>query len=325
MPVAFTSKGYDTTVDNPYTEASWAEAHPVIGSATYGVRSPLDWKVTAVAGQDRTVSINAGRGFGHGVTDKTVDNDTIQLATISSGSRWDLIVARRDWTPTAGVTKFEKVNGGATATIPGGRLYGPGNIDDQPLALVQVTAGQTQPTAIIDLRTWTGDGGGLVANHDLVRSYLNQVGTRININGVDWVRRVGENDTPEWVKGTEIGKATLYGAGSALLGVASAGDFLVQAGTLVAVSDGAGFGRLTFPKAFPNGLLYVGLTNGDGWASGPGVTFAAAGSVTVGGTPNFWGQSGYGSKADIVYEVAAADGAKATNRSHRINWIAIGW
>ncbi len=198
MAVTFTSNGYDTTTTNPYTESAWAEAHPVIGLAKYGVRSPLDWKVTAVSGQDRTVSIAAGRGFGHGVTDKTVANETIQLDTISSGSRWDLIACRRDWTPTAGVSQFVKVNGGATAVIPGGRLAAPGGIDDQPIALVQVTAGQTQPTSIIDLRTWSGDGGGVIANHDLVRSYMDGVGTRLHINGIDWIRRVGANDTPEW-------------------------------------------------------------------------------------------------------------------------------
>jgi len=200
MAVTFLSNGYDTTSTNPYTESAWADAHPVIGQASYGVRSSLDWKVTPVAGQDRTVSINAGRGFGRGVTDKTVANETIQLDTIGSGSRWDLIAVRRDWTPTSGESKFVKVNGGATAVIPGGRLLGPGNIDDQPLALVQVTAGQTQPTSIIDLRTWSGDGGGIVAAHDLVRSYLNPVGTRLNIAGVEWVRRVGPNDTPEWAQ-----------------------------------------------------------------------------------------------------------------------------
>ena len=202
MPVTFTSNGYDTTTTNPYTETAWADAFPSIGLARYGVRSPLDWKVTAVSGQDRTVSIAAGRGYGHGVTDKTVANETIQLDTISSGSRWDLIAVRRDWTPTAGVSQFVKVNGGATQVIPGGRQIGPGNIDDQPIALVQVTAGQTQPTGIIDLRTWSGDGGGLVANHDLVRSYLNTTGTRVLIGGIDWHRRVGANDTPEWVKST---------------------------------------------------------------------------------------------------------------------------
>ena len=200
MAVTFESHGYDSTTTNPYTESAWAWAHPEIGTATYGVRSPLHWKVTAVAGADRTVSIAAGMGFGYGITDSTFENETIQLDSISSGSRWDLIAVRRDWTPTAGESKFVKVNGGATAVIPGGRQATRGNIDDQPIALVQVTAGQTQPTSIIDLRTWSGDGGGFVGAHDLVRSYLNKTGTRININGVDWLRRVGANDTPEWVK-----------------------------------------------------------------------------------------------------------------------------
>jgi hypothetical protein len=206
VAVTFTSHGYDTTTANPYTETSWADAFPSIGLAKYGVRSPLHWKVTAVAGQDRTVSINAGSGFGNGVTDSTFDNETIQLDTISSGSRWDLVAVRRDWTPTGGESKFVKVNGGSTKSIPGGRQTGPGNIDDQPIALVQVTAGQTQPTAIVDLRTWSGDGGGFVANDDLVRSFLNSTGTRISINGIGWLRRVGANDTPEWIK---VGDATI--------------------------------------------------------------------------------------------------------------------
>lgn len=208
MPVEFISNGYDTTTTTPYTEVAWANAHPSIGLATYGVRSPGDWKVSAVSGQDRTVSIAAGRGFGYGVTDKAVANDTIQLDSILSGSRWDLVAVRRDWTPTAGVSKFVKVNGGATAVIPGGRQAGPGNIDDQPLALVQVTAGQTQPSSIIDLRTWSGDGGGLIANHDLVRSFLNATGTRISINGVNWARRVGANDAPEWFEEDSTGTWT---------------------------------------------------------------------------------------------------------------------
>jgi len=326
MAVEFFSRGYDTTSTNPYTEAAWADAHPSIGLATYGVRSPNHWKVTAVAGQDRTVSINAGMGFGHGVTDSTPTNDTIQLDTIATGSRWDLIACRRDWTPTAGVSKFVKVNGGATAVVPGGRLYGPGNIDDQPLALVQVTAGQTQPTGIIDLRTWSGDGGGIVAAHDLVRSFLNKTGTRLNINGIDWLRRSGANDTPEWVKVHETGSVDLYGTGAALSGIPAAGtSFLVQSGSFVGTSDGAGYTRLTFPKAFPNGLLSVQVTNGDGWASGPGVTFAPAGSATLNGTSNFYGASGFGSKADLVYEMCAADGAKVINRAHRVNWVAVGW
>lgn len=199
MAVDFISYGYDTLPGEGLSETIWQDMFPVIGLGTYGVRSPLDWKVTAVTGADRTVSIAAGRGFGLGVIDKTVDNDTIQLAPITSGSRWDLIAVRRDPTPSAGISSFIAISGGATPVIPGGRLVGPG-IHDQPLALVQVTAGQTQPTGFIDLRTWVGDGGGLVANHDLVRSFLNKAGTRLNINGIDWVRRVGANDTNEWAQ-----------------------------------------------------------------------------------------------------------------------------
>lgn len=201
MAVTFTSYGYDTTTGNPYTEIAWADAHPLIGSGMYGVRSGSDWKVTAVTGADRTVSIAPGFGWGYGVIDQTVANDTIQLDTITSGSRWDLIAARRDWTPTAGESKFVKINGGSTKAIPGGRLVTQGQIDDQPLALVQVTAGQTQPTAIVDLRCWATNGG-VVAKDDLAKNYLNRLGTELYINGTEWRYIPGANDVPGWISNT---------------------------------------------------------------------------------------------------------------------------
>jgi hypothetical protein len=215
MAVTFTSHGYDTTTGNPYTEIAWADAHPLIGSGTYGVRSGSDWAVTAVTGADRTVSIEPGFGWGSGVTDQTVANETIQLDTVTSGSRWDLIVARRDWTPTAGETKFMKINGGSTKAIPGGRLMTPGGIDDQPLALVQVTAGQTQPTAIVDLRCWANNGG-MVAKDELVKGYLNKLGTELYIGGVQWRYVPGANDVPEWVSSDTTQAAadiTTFGTG----------------------------------------------------------------------------------------------------------------
>jgi hypothetical protein len=206
MAVTFTSHGYDTTTGNPYTEIAWAEAHPPIGASTYGVMGGSDWKVTAVTGADRTVSIAAGFGWGHGVTDRTTANETIQLDTVTSGSRWDLIVVRRDWTPTAGESKFMKINGGSVKAIPGGRLSGAGAIDDQPLALVQVTAGQTQPTSIVDLRCWARNGG-VVAKDDIAKGYLNDLGTELYINGIEWRYIPGANDVPEW---TTSGAVTTY-------------------------------------------------------------------------------------------------------------------
>lgn len=200
MAVTFISHGYDTTTGNPYTEIAWADAHPYIGSGQYGVKSGSDWKVTAVTGADRTVSIAPGFGWGWGVTDSTATNETIQLDPIVSGSRWDLIAVRRDWTPTAGESKFIKINGGASAAIPGGRLQTPGGIDDQPLALVQVTAGQTQPTSIIDIRCWATNGG-MVAADDLAKGYLNKLGTAVWIDDWLWRYQPGLNDVPEWVGG----------------------------------------------------------------------------------------------------------------------------
>lgn len=199
MAVTFTSHGYDTLPGQGLSETVWEEMHPQIGTSM-GVRNPGDWKVTGVSGADRTVSIAAGRGWDHGIIDKTVENDTIQLDPVAGPTgtvRWDLIACRRDPTPSAGKSEFVKVNGGANPVIPGGRLSGPG-IRDQPLALVPVIAGQTQPGTIIDLRTWSGDSGGLIANHDLVLSFLNEPGTQIHINGKDWIRKIGANDLPEW-------------------------------------------------------------------------------------------------------------------------------
>jgi hypothetical protein len=258
MAVTFTSHGYDTTTGNPYTEIAWADAHPLIGSGTYGVRSGSDWAVTAVTGADRTVSIAPGFGWGSGVTDQTVANETIQLDTVTSGSRWDLIVARRDWTPTAGETKFMKINGGSTKSIPGGRLMTPGGIDDQPLALVQVTAGQTQPTAIVDLRCWANNGG-MVAKDELVKGYLNKIGTELYIGGVEWRYVPGANDVPEWVSAvttqdaadvTTAGSGWQLGSGGGKPRVRRVGTMVHLSGAAIRTGSGSVSNILTIPAAF---------------------------------------------------------------------------
>jgi len=310
MAVTFITTGYGNT----YSTEGWATAHPTIGLATYGVRSPGDWKVTAVPGQDRTVSIAVGRGFGGAVTDKTFENETLQLDPVESGVRWDIIACRRNW--ITATSSFSKVNGGPNMVLTLGRQSVIGNIDEQPLALVRVAAGEQVPSEIIDLRTWSGDGGGIVAAHELVKSFLNKTGTRLNINGVDWVRRVGADGDLEWV---DVSKATLHGIAGALMGAApgNGSGVLIQAGTIVQSTDAAGFGRLTFPAPFPNGLLTVIGFNGDATANGTGVTFESAGSAM--------GASGNGTKVDWVYAVASPTGSRLAGKNHRMNWVAIGW
>jgi len=309
MPVTFLSNGYNST----YSKGSWADAHPHIGLARYGVRSPQHWKVTA--GADRTVSILAGQGYGHGITDYTYDAETIQLDPVTSGARWDLIVCRRNWIPAAGESSFQKVNGGPNPTVPF-RSVGAGNIDDQPLALVKVTA--SEPLEIIDLRTWSGDGGGLIANHDLVKSFLNSTGTRLNVNGVDWIRRVGANGSPEWVNLGLDGEAPLWDVGTPIVGVNPAGPFFTQAGTKVQKTDAEGYANIIFPKPFPNGLLYVDVSNGDSAID------RAAGRGTLTIAPS-GGKYDNGTRTMVTYALAASDASLVPNLNHRVNWVAIGW
>lgn len=190
--MALTSIGYAGSV----TSANWAKLTAAFG-AQYGVGGAGDWKVTTVAGQDRTVSIAVGSGFGHGILDTTDASETVQLGTVGSGSRWDTIVARRTWSTPA--TVLMAVQGTSTQAISASRQANPGVVDDQPIALVQVTAGQQLPTAVVDLRSWRGNGGMVAASEDAL-GYLTSPGSAIWVNGVLWVRQVAANGTASWVR-----------------------------------------------------------------------------------------------------------------------------
>jgi hypothetical protein len=179
--MAITSVGYDGSID----ETQWAEMIKKVGSSDYGVIDAPSWKVTAVVGGTRTVSIATGKGWGHGVFDHIDANVTVALDSVSSGFRWDLIAMRRDWTGTGGSSTIVKVNGTATKGIPTGRESGPGVIDDQPLALVQITAGQSMPTAIVDLRCFSGNGG-MAANDVLALNYLKAIAADCMVAGVTY-------------------------------------------------------------------------------------------------------------------------------------------
>lgn len=204
--MAITSVGYDGTIN----EVQWASMISKVGMSAYGVADVPSWKVTAVPGVDRTVSIAAGVGWGYGVYDVSSTNVTIQLDTVSSGSRWDLIVARRDWTGTGGVTTFAKVNGGTAKIIPG-RTTGPGVVDEQPIALVQIIAGQSQPGTIVDLRCWSSNGGMAAASEEAL-AYLKVPGAMVMVNSQIWTAVVNPVDgTVNWNGTSSIGGAWTAG------------------------------------------------------------------------------------------------------------------
>lgn len=314
------SIGYDGTVD----EVQAALLFPAVGAAQYGVAGAGSWRVTAHPSTDKAVNVAPGDGWGPGVYDSSDAVATVQCEPLASGTRWDLITAKRDWQPPNGLTTFSKVTGGAVKSLPA-RLTSPGEQDEQPLALVQWEAGQTQPKTIVDLRCWAGNGG-LLAKDDLVRSYLTRIGTEVDIAGTRWSYRLGVNDVPGWIKTGELGKVPLFGVGSSLIGGTPPADaqFLVQTGTVVRTTDQSGYARVSYPKQFPNGLMSITLTGGDDWANGTVAFFNLAGRKDI------FGDAGYGNTTEFVYVMQGSNASgnnwgKIPNRIHRLNYTAIGW
>ena len=316
--MAITSVGYDGQV----TEVQWAKMIDSVGSSKYGVGGVNDWKVAAHPTIDKGVNVPPGVGWGRGVYDVTDSTYAVACPGLASGTRWDLIVAKRNWNGTGGATTFDVIAGTSVKQIPA-YTNDPGNVDYQPLALVQWTGGQTKPTAIVDLRAWVGPGG-LVAKDEMVLQYLNTLGTTITIGDTVWQSTLGLNDTVGWTRAQVFGRVPVFGVGKELVGGVPAvgSQFLIQAGTISQQSDSTGAARVTFPQKFPTGLLTVQITSGDtsidrAWWPAP---------MTYGITST---NSGHLNTSYFLYHLMTMNpgGGIRTwgNQWHRINWLAIGW
>lgn len=318
--MTFTSTFYNGSVD----EITWSEGVPRVGSAAYGVVGANDLKVTAVSGQDRTVSIAAGKCWGKGVHDTHSPSETIGLPSVSSGSRWDLIAVRRVW--STNTTSVVRIGGSATRVIPSGRSVGYGTTDDQPLALVRVQAGSTAIQEIVDLRCWAGIGGS-IASDELAMSYLAAPGARVFINDADWVCTIVSGAT-SWNQTTFLGAIPLFGAGGPAPGQGSipmpvAGTtfpmFRMVAGHLRQGTDANGYLKITWPKPFPNACLMAICQNGDDdlWA---GMTLGAAGAA--------WGTQPLNKSYGVFVPKQSYGGTfnvKHPNTQVKVNYFAIGW
>jgi microcystin-dependent protein len=143
--MAITNVGYDGTINEP----GWAKLQAFLGQR-YAFGSAADFAPTTVVGVDRTVQLAAGSAAGHGVLVISDAPISVQSPVLASGTRWDTVVLRRDWqTNTSSVVV---ITGTSTEQLAAGLNANPGIIDDEPLALVQITSGQQLPTAIRDLR-----------------------------------------------------------------------------------------------------------------------------------------------------------------------------
>lgn len=250
------SLGYGGTITEDDL-AVWRRAFP----GTYGVVAAGDWKVTVKPGVDRTLRVAAGQGYGHLVVDTNDDTEagaTVQLNTLASGTRWDLIVARRDWSGSGGTSTFTKVTGTSVQTaVLASRAQTPGVLDEQPLALVQVTGngGGGVISDVVDLRVWHGDGGAY-AESVLVLQFLTDVGTMIRIGGDVWSRGLDPlTGSAAWTQiRLGLAKVPTAMAGSA----PPAGTPLHRVVITNAVNSGPnGRWAVSYGYTFPNGVVAV--------------------------------------------------------------------
>lgn len=200
--MAITSQGYDGEA-HEIDEVGWAGISGSFG-ADYGVRG-LDGapdenagRVTTVSSAERTVAIAPAIFFGHGVRDRSDSTINVQLPAVAVGvTRWFLVAVRRDWQGNATVVAALP-DAQASRVIPSQRLVQPGVQDDQPLALVPITGGQSIPGTPIDLRCWSGNAGLVAASTDAL-AYLNRLGSRVTVGRDTWIRAVGSTGSPEWI------------------------------------------------------------------------------------------------------------------------------
>lgn len=144
MPI--TSVGYNGSIN----ETQWAIMAPRL-SMPYWVADTDSLAMSIDKNADRTIKIAPGPFGGQGIMDTLDAEERVQFDPVPSKTRYDLLVARRDWRGEGGTTKFEVIPGGTSKAIPN-FTRSPGVLDDQLIGLIELKAGQTKPASITDLR-----------------------------------------------------------------------------------------------------------------------------------------------------------------------------
>lgn len=143
--MAITSVGYDGTVD----EVQWAKLHPATSSRPGIVNDSF---AIIVTGATRTVRMPAGSWYGFGVYDTSDTNVDLVGTAVSSGTRWDTLVLRRDW--TTNTSAFMLLAGTSTKAISASVQNNPGVVADQVLYLVRFDSALAEAQELADLREY---------------------------------------------------------------------------------------------------------------------------------------------------------------------------
>lgn len=233
--------GYPGSV-NASQLASWM---PNVAAAQYSVEGLFDGQVVTNNVGDRGVTVKPGTIIGDGIMDVFTGNTNLNFGSVASGSpdRWDMVVLRRTWNATVGASTsiYTIIPGGPNKTLPA-RNNNKGVLSDQPMALCRIKAGSTAVQEIIDLRCWASNGG-VVAVHELVMTYLDQVGTSVIINGKEWCKIVSsDSSSTYWALRDD---QTIVQEGFVFLGP----------------TNSAGDGSYNFSTPFPNGVKSIQITD----------------------------------------------------------------
>lgn len=181
--MAIQSWGYPSTIS---PGPVWANLQLGLGRR-YMVAAQTDLAVTAVAGGTRQISISGGYASGWGVLDFFDAPYVLALPVVTSGTKWFMVVLRRTH-GTTNATTVVAIDAGTSGALLPTRNTNRGVLDDQPIAMVPLTAGDTVPGTPIDLRVMGADTGEIAAKSDLVLQYMQGIGVRIRINGILWTR-----------------------------------------------------------------------------------------------------------------------------------------
>lgn len=228
--MAITSYGYGGTVE----ESAWARLAPRLG-VPYWVKDSGSLVASIDTAKDRAIVLAPGEFGGTGIFDVSNAVESVQFDPISSGTRFDMVVARRDWQGVSGKTTFSVIKGGKMMVLP---TYNrnPGVIDDHPLYLVELRAGQSRPAAIYDLRGF-GANGKVIVNNKLAMDYYNEYpGLELQVGREIYTVRGGRT----WMR-TGLEPHTTYGRD----------EYYVRFNTgLVTFPDGGGKGRKPVTKGW---------------------------------------------------------------------------
>lgn len=191
--MAITSIGYPEQIGK--TNVDWALWQQSAG-CEYWCNNLSGIKPTPKSGGTRQVHLSYGQFGGQGIHDSLSSGGTdVTLPTVESGTKNFMIVARRNWNPDDMGTTFTYIEmGSSTAVLPerehDAQVAGGSGIDDQPIAIVSLTAGDTEPKIVADLRVFGGTSRGLYTAYDeRVMQYLDEYGTQVVIGNVTWTRR----------------------------------------------------------------------------------------------------------------------------------------